>query len=92
MVKNFSPMFFLYFIFCVSPKAVVSDKLGPVTNLVQIENGDFWKRHLDHLHVASDKPPLESPTGSTPDVFPFFDTADNTDVTEEAQNSLISMS
>ena len=41
-------------------QGVVSDILGPVTYLIQMEDGVFWRRHIDHLREASEKPPEEN--------------------------------
>ncbi len=30
---------------------VVIERLGPLTYLVQVDNGQLWKRHLDHLRI-----------------------------------------
>lgn len=51
-------------------RAVVSDKLGPVTYLVHLENGDYWKRHVDHLREASVKPPDEFQADEATEDFP----------------------
>ena len=40
-------------------KAMVSDRLGPVSYLVQLRNGDFWRRHIDHLRRGSEQPPRD---------------------------------
>ena len=32
------------------------NRLGPLTYLVQVDTGQLWKRHLDHLRVRGDKP------------------------------------
>ena len=32
-------------------KAKVQKQLGPLTYLVQLENGECWRRHIDHLRV-----------------------------------------
>ena len=40
-------------------KAMVSDRLGPVSYLVQLRNGDFWRRHIDHLRRGSEQPPKD---------------------------------
>lgn len=37
---------------------MVVEKLGPLTcsYQIQMENGQLWKCHVDHLHVLSDMP------------------------------------
>ena len=40
-------------------KAMVSDRLGPISYLVQLRNGDFWHRHIDHLRRGSEQPPQD---------------------------------
>ena len=40
-------------------KAVIADQLGPVSYLVQLENGDYWRRHVDHLRPGSEVPPTD---------------------------------
>ncbi len=34
---------------------VVIERLGPLTYLVQVDNGQLWKRHLDHLRIRGDQ-------------------------------------
>ena len=41
-------------------KAVVLDRLGPVSYLVRLEGGELWRRHIDHLRVASESPEREA--------------------------------
>lgn len=58
-------------------RARVHDSLGPVSYLVELENGDLWRRHIDHLRTRSsdiqtdsslsganepDTPPADAPT------------------------------
>ena len=38
-------------------KAVVADQLGPVSYLVHLENGGYWRRHVEHLRPGSEVPP-----------------------------------
>ena len=40
-------------------KAVIADQLGPVSYLVQLENGDYWWIHVDHLRPGSEVPPTD---------------------------------
>ena len=40
--------------------AVVLDRAGPGSYLVQLRNGDLWRRHVDHLRLGHDMPPTES--------------------------------
>jgi len=51
---------------------VVIERLGPLTYLIQVESGLFWRRHVDHLRVMSDQPmktdPLPTQTATTPSV------------------------
>ena len=49
-------------------KAVVSDRLGPVSYLIQLKNGDYWRRHVDHLRTGSD--PEAKPTEKEPSCSP----------------------
>ena len=41
-------------------RGVVSDRLGFVSYLIQLENGDLWRRHIDHLHAGSTVPSPET--------------------------------
>ena len=41
---------------------VIVERLGPLTYLVQADSGVFWRRHIDHLHSAHDKPVEQSTT------------------------------
>ena len=68
-------------------KALVFDKLGPVTYLVELENGDYWKRHIDHLRGGSLSCPSESqregtmqdyPASVTPSEDKYGEVADST--------------
>ena len=34
---------------------VIIERLGPSTYLVQVDTGQLWKRHLDHLRVRGDQ-------------------------------------
>ena len=34
-------------------RAVVQDRLGPVSYLVRVEGGDLWRRHIDHLRGST---------------------------------------
>ena len=38
---------------------VIVERLSPLTYLVQVDTGQLWKRHLDHLRVRGDKPVSE---------------------------------
>ena len=38
---------------------VIIERLSPLTYLVQVDTGQLWKRHLDHLRVRGDKPVSE---------------------------------
>ena len=35
---------------------VIVERLSPVTYLIQIDTGQLWKRHVDHLRVCGDRP------------------------------------
>ena len=35
---------------------VIIERLSPLTYLVQVDTGQLWKLHLDHLRVRGDKP------------------------------------
>lgn len=37
----------------------MSDRLGLVSYLVQLENGELWQRHVDHLRVGQAVPTTE---------------------------------
>ena len=41
---------------------VIAERMGPLTYLVQVDSGVFWRRHIDHLHPAPDK--LSEPDGT----------------------------
>ena len=45
-------------------EAVVSDRLGPVSYLIQLENRDYWRKHVDLLRTGSD--PESKPTENDP--------------------------
>lgn len=51
-------------------KAVVSDGLGPVTYLVQLDGGQLWGRHIDHLRVGSEAPVEEGADQDGAECFP----------------------
>ena len=34
---------------------MIIERLSPLTYLVQVDTGQLWKRHLDHLCVRGDK-------------------------------------
>ena len=36
----------------------IVDKLGPVSYLVQCEDGSMWRRHVDHIQDISVSPEL----------------------------------
>ena len=45
----------------------MSDRLGPVSYLVQLENRDYWRTHVDLLRAGSDpesRPIENEPSGS----------------------------
>ena len=44
---------------------VIVKKLGPMTYLIQVETGQLWKRHVDHLRTRGDKP-LSEGNSQTP--------------------------
>ena len=41
---------------------VIVERLGPLTYLVQVNTGVFWRRHVDHLRTAHDRPPDQDKT------------------------------
>ena len=41
---------------------IIVERLGPLTYLVQVNTGVFWRRHVDHLRPAHDKPLDENTT------------------------------
>ena len=36
--------------------AVVSDRVGPLSYLIRLRDGEMWRRHIDHLRSGSDQP------------------------------------
>ena len=51
--------------------AMVVDQLGPLSYLVQLKDGELWRRHLDHLRAGSDQPPsLTTPERAEDDSVP----------------------
>ena len=34
---------------------MIVERLSPLTYLVQVDSGVFWRRHIDHLRSAHDK-------------------------------------
>ena len=46
-------------------------KVGPVTYLVRLENGEEWRCHIDHLRSGSDIPAAEFPTENNNEDVPF---------------------
>ena len=44
---------------------MIVERLGPLTNLVQVDSGVFWRRHIDQLRSAHDKPVEQSTTVPT---------------------------
>ena len=64
---------------------VIDEQLGILTFLVQLDNGMFWKRHVDQLRHLEDTPrevtvPLSSPEMTSSETFY------SADVDEEAPN------
>lgn len=49
---------------------MVSDGLGPVTYLVQLDGGQLWGRHIDHLRVGSEAPVEEGADQDVAECFP----------------------
>ena len=47
---------------------VIVEQLGTLTFLVQLDNGMFWKCHVDQLHCLDDKPRDVTVSESTPQV------------------------
>ena len=41
---------------------MVTGQLGPVSYMVQLENGEMWRRHIDHLRAGSVIPSTEKKT------------------------------
>ena len=39
--------------------ATISDRVGPLSYLVTLRNGDVWRRHIDQLHVGVETPATE---------------------------------
>ena len=50
---------------------MVIEKIGPLTYLVRMENGEEWRRHIDHLRAGSDIPAAELPTENNNEDIPF---------------------
>ena len=65
-------------------KAVISDLLGPVTYLVRLENGDYWRRHIDHLRVGTEHPPAEDSQEEFADPLPDVDVSPSRSNTENS--------
>ena len=65
-------------------KAVISDLLGPVTYLVRLENGNYWRRHIDHLRVGTEHPPAEDSQEEFADPLPDVDVGPSWSNTENS--------
>ena len=46
--------------------ATIADRVGPLSYLVELPNGELWRRHIDHLQAGSEKQEALSNT-SDPD-------------------------
>lgn len=57
-------------------KAIISDRLGPVSYLIKLEKGDFWWRHVDHLQPDSEVPPAKDHPESEDIIIPNYMPAD----------------
>ena len=60
--------------FCGDPnwvEAIVTDRIGSLTYLVQGPSGDLWRRHIDHLRIGVSKPTSQ----------PSDDQSENADLT-----------
>ena len=57
-------------------QAVVVERCGPVSYLVQTLNGNVWKRHVDHVKIGSDDSAVEAAKEKedcdhmSPEIFP----------------------
>ena len=47
--------------------ATISDQVGPMSYLVQLRNGELWRRHVDHLRAVSEGQP---PPSDSTDIVP----------------------
>ena len=65
--------------FCEGPRwvqAVVVERCGPVSYLVETLNGNVWKRHVDHVKIGSDDSAVEAAKEKedcdhmSPEIFP----------------------
>ena len=75
---------------------VIVERLGPLTYLVQVDSGVFWRRHVDHLRVAPDalskqndtvsaNSPLQPDLPSQPDFLPVVDSEQSAVVEQNSE-------
>ena len=65
---------------------VVAEELGPLTYLIQVEGGMFWRRHVDLLQemgILSESPEMSSQGDASPLVLP-----ENTNSCLESEQSM----
>ena len=55
---------------------VIVDRLGPLSYLIHLPNGELWRRHIDHLRGSSNEPTTSCQEGSTI-VPPTVDSSDD---------------
>ena len=65
-------------------KAGISNLLGPVTYQVRLENGDYRRRHIDHLRVGTEHPPAEDFQEEIADPLPDVDVSPSQSNTENS--------
>lgn len=56
-------------------KARVRDRLGPLSYQVQLENGDLWRRHIDHLRMRYEDKQTDSSSCRADDRVTFPESA-----------------
>ena len=75
---------------------VIVERLGPLTYLVQVDSGVFWRHHVDHLRVAPDglskqndtvsaNSPLQPDSPSQPDFLPVVNSEQSAVVEQNSE-------
>ena len=49
-------------------QATVTDQVGPLSYLVELPNGDLWRRHIDHLRAGHSRPSEDAEESSNKEV------------------------
>ena len=49
-------------------QATVTDQVGPLSYLVELPNGDLWRRHIDHLRAGHSRPSEDAEGSSNKEV------------------------